>query len=357
MSALNSLIILLFTILVGCSGAQEEANNSSLKDTAFRNGKFLWWESSSGEGSWIEIDDEGDWNPSNGVATEFYDNGKVKLTETYLNNEETGIYKAWNQNGELVISGKLTNNRPDSIYQIFHRNGQVRAKYFLEKCLPFKIEIYSLKGVKTALFNLERSDNGNFLKGNQYIYYANGNLKIKYENNVRTTYSKENVIINQTDINDISLHYAQVTLGFLTYYLKKNNFAIPMREDFGCISGDCQNGLGTYSDEIGAVYSGDFKDGFLNGNGSICLVNGDTLYSCNFLHGMFDGKGIFYGQYEKYSGQFKLDLYNGFGEIEYSDGSMYIGQFVNDLFNGKGTYIDVDGSKYTGIWKDGNFVE
>lgn len=348
---------MLFTILVGCSGTQEEVNNPSINDIEFRNGKFLWWESSGGDGVWIKIDGEGDWNPSKGVVTEFYDNGKVKLIESYLNNEKTGIYKAWNQNGELVISGKLTNNRPDSIYQIFYRNGQVRNQYFLDKCLPFKIEIYSRKGVKIALSNLETSDIVNFLKGNQYIYYANSNLKIKYENNVRTIYGKDKIMINQIDINDISRHYAQVTLGFLTYYVKKENFAMPMREDFGCISGDCQKGLGAYSDEIGAVYYGDFKNGFLNGNGSICSVNRDTLYSGNFSHGMFDGKGTSYGQYEKYSSQFNLDLHNSFGEIEYSDGSKYIGQFVNDLFNGKGTYIDLDGTKYTGIWKDGEFVE
>lgn len=359
MSTLNSLIIILFTILIGCTGTPEEAPPPSINDIGFRNGKFLWWESSDGDGEWIKIDDKGKWSPSNGMVTKFYDNGEVKLIKTYLNNETTGPYKAWNKNGELVISGKLTNNQPDSIFQIFHRNGQVRAKYFMNQYqpYPYQVEIYSRKGAKTALFNLERSNKGNFLKGNQYIFYPNGNPKIKYENNVRTVYSEKDTILNQTNINVISLHYPHVVLALFTYYVKIENCAEPVQEDYGCIYGDCENGLGTYSYEMGALYSGDFKNGFLNGNGSVLLVNSDTLYSGNFLHGMFHGYGTFYGQYEKYSGQFKRDLYNGFGEIEYSDGSKYTGQFVNDLFNGKGTYIDVDGRKYTGIWKDGEFVE
>lgn len=222
---------------------------------------------------------------------------------------------------------------------------------------PYQVEIYNRKGAKTALFNLKRSNEGNFLKGNQCIYYTNGNPKIKYENNVRTVYSEKETILNETKINGISLHYAHVVLTLFTYYIKIENCAKAMREDYGCISGDCQNGHGAYSDEMGALYFGDFKNGFLNGNGSIYLLTEDTLYSGNFSHGMFDGKGTFFGQYETYSGQFKLDLYNGFGEIEYIDGSKYIGQFVNDLFNGQGTYIDVDGTKYPGIWKDGEFVE
>lgn len=359
MSTLNSLIIILFTILIGCSGTPEDANTPSINDIGFRNEKFLWWESSDGDGEWIKIDDEGEWSPSNGIVTKFYDNGKVKLIKTYLNNETTGPYKAWNENGELVISGKLKNNKPDSIFNIFHRNGQVRAKYFINKHLPYpyKVEIYSQEGVKTALFNLERSNKGVFLKGNQFLFYPNGKPKIKYENNVRTLYSKENTIINQIDINDISLHYAQVILTLFTYYIKIENCAEPMRENYGCNSGDCENGQGTYYNEMGGTYYGNFKNGFLNGNGTILLINRDTLYTGSFLNGMFDGKGTFYGQHEKYRGQFKLDLYDGYGEIEYPDGSKYIGQFTNDLSNGKGTYIDIDGTKYTGIWKDGEFVE
>lgn len=91
MSTLNLFFILLFSSLVGCTGTPEEVNISSINDIGFRNGKFLWWESSDGDGEWIKIDDEGNWSPSNGIVTKFYDNGKVKLIKTYLNNETTGL--------------------------------------------------------------------------------------------------------------------------------------------------------------------------------------------------------------------------------------------------------------------------
>jgi hypothetical protein len=356
MKTVKLFFMLIFVMLVGCSSEQKK-NNASINDSEFRNEKFIWWESSKGNGIWIEIDNEGDWKASSGVLTEFYNNGKVKLTESFLNGQETGLYRAWNNNGEMVISGILKNNRPDSIYRLYYPNGELRANYFLANCIPFQIEMFDRKGGKIAQFNLGRSDSGNFLKGSQFIYYPNGNPKVIIEGNKRKNYGIDNNIIEEFVIEDVSLHYAQVSLELLLHYMKKANFPKPMSSISGCISGDCQNGLGKFVDDIGATYTGNFVNGFLDGNGSICLLNGDTLYTGDFRSGMFHGEGVFYGQNEIYNGQFKFDLFNGYGEMAYSDGTKYIGHFLNDKRNGNGIDIDVDGTKFPGVWVNGEKVK
>ena len=44
----------------------------------------------------------------------------------------------------------------------------------------------------------------------------------------------------------------------------------------GCISGDCENGQGTYIFDDGIKYEGDFKNGNLTGKGTIYWPNGNT---------------------------------------------------------------------------------
>lgn len=343
-------------VLIGCT-EQEKGSIQSIDDSNFRNEAFLWWEDSNGNGSWIEVSDDGLWKPTTGELTQFYDNGTKKLTRTYSNGMMNGLYQAWNIEGQLVIETKLVNNRPDSVYQIFYPDGQVRIRSMLKDSRPHEIKVFNRKGVEIAFLKLSCSEIDCNVKELQKLFYPNGNPKIVYENKIRTIYDSMSVVIEQTSVEEISLHYVEVVSQFVKYYSKTDNFAVPMPDITGCVDGDCENGNGVFVDDLGAIYSGDFNNGFLNGDGTICLTNRDTMYSGQFKNGMFHGKGTYSGESVKYIGQFENDLYCGLGRIYFPDGSKYIGNFKNDMFNGEGVYIESDGSKIRGIWKDNLFIE
>jgi len=80
----------------------------------------------------------------------------------------------------------------------------------------------------------------------------------------------------------------------------------------GCISGDCENGEGTYVNSDGSSYKGRWKNGKPDGRGT------------------------------------KID----------ADGKKYTGQFINGKANGTGTLYNPDGTIIkTGMWKDGKSVK
>ena len=105
-----------------------------------------------------------------------------------------------------------------------------------------------------------------------------------------------------------------------------------------CISGKCTNGVGTYLYSNGTKYVGSFKNGKLNGKGTLFFANendSDDKESSNK-----------YAYAEKYIGEFKEGKLFGQGMLIFQNGNKYEGEFVDDTFNGKGTYTYALGSKY-----------
>ena len=83
---------------------------------------------------------------------------------------------------------------------------------------------------------------------------------------------------------------------------------IEMLESFdanktGCISGDCNNGMGTYSWGKGKQYIGEFKSGQRHGHGTFYFENGD-IYVGEWKSNNQTGYGIYEyatkGKYQKY---------------------------------------------------------
>jgi hypothetical protein len=79
----------------------------------------------------------------------------------------------------------------------------------------------------------------------------------------------------------------------------------------GCLSGNCQNGRGTYL--------------FAGGN--------------------------------EYVGDFENRLPNGTGKISYANGDVYEGEIEQGLLHGKGVMISANGNKVQGIWDRGIFIK
>ncbi len=58
-----------------------------------------------------------------------------------------------------------------------------------------------------------------------------------------------------------------------------------------CIFGDCENGRGSWQDDNGSTYSGEFKNKMRHGNGTFMDKEG-SLYTGSWKYGVMHGKGI-----------------------------------------------------------------
>ncbi len=164
---------------------------------------------------------------------------------------------------------------------------------------------------------------------------------------------------------------------------------------FGCLSGDCENGYGVmgYSDGSryegsfknhkadgfghfnyanGDYYKGEFREGLKHGNGALYSANGEkrgTWKEGEFMDSLKSGLGCIAGDcvtgigtyvYKDaaatYMGRFENGLPQGEGVITYTNGDRYEGKWENGTFNGKGTLFMADGTSLTGSWKDGEFL-
>jgi len=150
-----------------------------------------------------------------------------------------------------------------------------------------------------------------------------------------------------------------------------------------CVSGDCENGYGTYLYLDGEKYIGKWKDNKFNGEGTLIFKDGKYVgefedgryhghgtftntkgdkYVGDFQDGLFDGKGTYtWGESpykgDKYIGEWKDGKHNGQGTYAWGEGDnkgdKYVGGFINNKKTGQGTCTYANGEKYVGEWKDG----
>ena len=85
---------------------------------------------------------------------------------------------------------------------------------------------------------------------------------------------------------------------------------LPMIGFGQCISGDCEDGYGTYTWADGDKYVGEFK------------------------------------AYAKY----------GQGTYTYANGDKYVGEYKDGYRSGQGTYTMADGTVYKGLFENGEFI-
>ena len=100
-----------------------------------------------------------------------------------------------------------------------------------------------------------------------------------------------------------------------------------------CISGNCINGIGTYTWADGAKYVGEYKDDKRQGQGTFTYPDGD-----------------------KYVGEWKDNKRQGQGTFTYASGVKYVGEWKDDKKHGQGTYTFKNGTKQTGFFLNGEFV-
>jgi hypothetical protein len=160
-------------------------------------------------------------------------------------------------------------------------------------------------------------------------------------------------LLGQSVLRQLGSYKFDYSNNTLTLLDEENN-VVTNNSIYGCVSGNCYNGQGTYTFPEGDKYVGEFRDGIPNGKGIFTYYDG-VLYDGEFKDGKPDGKGtLTYPDGEKYIGEFREDNYNGYGTYTYPDGEKYVGEFKDGKYNGQGTYTSSDGEKYVGEFRDGN---
>ena len=125
-------------------------------------------------------------------------------------------------------------------------------------------------------------------------------------------------------------------------------FLLPVRAIADqCVEGDCVNGKGTKIFSTGHKYTGEFKNGKLDGEGYMTLPLGRTL------KGRFRNNSVFEGTFtypngQVYIGQWEFLERNGRGTMKYADGRVYVSEFKSGLRHGKGIMTWPSGRRYEG---------
>jgi hypothetical protein len=123
----------------------------------------------------------------------------------------------------------------------------------------------------------------------------------------------------------------------------------------GCLSGNCQNGQGTYRFPDGSEYSGEFRDAKLHGQGAYAYAGRGEKYVGEWRNGVINGRGVYYYRSgNRYEGEWRNGRKSGQGTYYYADrGDKYVGAFANDQPNGQGAYYYSNGDRYEGEWSNG----
>lgn len=121
---------------------------------------------------------------------------------------------------------------------------------------------------------------------------------------------------------------------------------------------DSVNYRSAFLDETnGEVYEGSWSFGYRHGRG-ICLYSDGTMYEGNWHYGKEHGRGqLLTGDRQSiYTGEFLDGTIYGNGTYHFSNGEVYVGDWKEGGRHGKGEHTYKNGCKYIGDWKDNKRV-
>eukprot|EP01015_Nassula_variabilis_P021302 TRINITY_DN3778_c0_g1_i1.p2 TRINITY_DN3778_c0_g1~~TRINITY_DN3778_c0_g1_i1.p2 ORF type:complete len:290 (-),score=33.73 TRINITY_DN3778_c0_g1_i1:77-946(-) len=123
------------------------------------------------------------------------------------------------------------------------------------------------------------------------------------------------------------------------------------------------------------VYHGHVIQGEREGYGKLLRMNGDLIYEGQWSQNMFNGRGVEYNSAEidqrevryndmesidkkwvKYSGDFKGDMWHGYGIIVFGSGEIFAGWFKEGLLEGEGILYAKSEDVINGYWERSRFI-
>ncbi len=326
--------------------------------------------------------------------------------KNYLYNDSAKEYSISGETYKLIEFGNLFFSYPKKGFKIISKSNtnlelqyndgykSVIAKYHLlkngnvEEITPDlwneSKSVYNTKGllIEWTIFNPKKPSeinqkttytyfHNNLLNSREYIYKNEKKINHYYY----TLDSKGNwinqITITKTPTNK-SVTYStrkltykdSSTSGSITYntnavskLLKISNKITSSNKNTGCISGDCQNGFGTYKSVDGLTYIGSFKNGKFNGTCTVYDKNNRLIYEGNTVEGDFHGQGTrYYENGDIYEGNFNSNLMEGYGRYSTTNGDVYDGDFKNGLFDGNGMFTLKNGDASFGVFKDNKMI-
>ena len=68
-----------------------------------------------------------------GVQRSYWDNGKLKSEQRYVDGKLDGLYKTWYENGQVFQDGQYAKGMMDGSWLIFYPDGQLASKAVYDK--------------------------------------------------------------------------------------------------------------------------------------------------------------------------------------------------------------------------------
>ena len=275
----------------------------------------------------------------------------LELQYNYGTKDVTATYK-------LLKNGNVEETTPDLWYEVkstYNTKGQLIEKIRIDLKEPSKIN----SKISYSYFDkgLPKSEEHLYQNEKQVNYYYFLDSKGNWVNKITTTKTATNQSVTYTTRK---LTYKDnSTTGSIQY---NENSVLKLLElhtktassnKTGCISGDCQNGFGTYKDTEGFTYIGAFKNGMYNGACTWYDKNDRLHYEGSVVEGKLQGNGTMnQTNGDIYEGGWSNNKMDGYGKYSFANGDVYDGEFKNSLFNGSGMFTLNSGDVIFANYKD-----
>ena len=171
-------------------------------------------------------------------------------------------------------------------------------------------------------------------------YYSIKELIQQSESKQLISSNKINEISNKIYYNKNTYFKGKITYNDGSFYLGE------FSQEF-----NCREGYGKILYLNGESYEGEWKNDVFYGFGIYSWPNGDK-YIGEWVNSIRQGIGIFICNENIYKGEFKNDLIDGFGIQNYLTGDEYKGQSLKGEREGIGIYKWKNGSEFMGCWKN-----
>lgn len=244
--------------------------------------------------------------------------------------------------------------------------GELKENNHSEKEIPFHEDIQNVEEHDTScnqinthvdrdsiLKSLENSKikdrQAEFPEFTQEYAISKGNIS---EESLKLLFPKEDLIYDHGSlIQGKSFYY-----GYRSKHLNRHGFGVLILIDGSKFEGFWIEGeLSLYARHIDSeltVYEGQFRNGFLHGNGF--ESTGKISYIGSFVSGLRNGFGVLKTETDIYEGNFLNGIKHGIGKIIFSTTSnSYEGEFNEGRIEGKGTFKWSNGDEYIGTFENG----